>query len=224
VARRRAFRQNLRAVPESQREGTPPAGRVVVATDRSATADQAVEWAARMAEQAGAELVLLQVLPPAQDGEGAGEDGVGAATAALEAIARERAGERGRAMVVVDADPAAAITRAAADAGADVLVVGNVGMRGRTRFLLGNIPNRVSHNAPCTVVIVRTEEPPAPAPGAERDALSDEALLRRAVQVAVKLAAHLGRKRRPDGDGTPPAESDAAALRALLEELGPTFS
>jgi predicted unusual protein kinase regulating ubiquinone biosynthesis (AarF/ABC1/UbiB family)/nucleotide-binding universal stress UspA family protein len=214
-------------VPESHREGTPPVGRVVVATDRSATADQAVEWAARMAVQAGAELVLLQVLAPADGDAGEGgeaEAAVATATATLEAVARERAGERGRAMVVVDADPAEAITRAAVDAGADVLVVGNVGMRGRTRFLLGNIPNRVSHNAPCTVVIVRTEEPPAPAPDAERDALSDEALLGRAVQVAVKLAAHLGRKRRPAGDGAPSADSDAAALRALLEELGPTFS
>ena len=38
----------------------------------------------------------------------------------------------------------------------DVLVVGNVGMSGRREFLLGNVPNRVSHNAPCTVVIVDT--------------------------------------------------------------------
>ena len=39
---------------------------------------------------------------------------------------------------------------------ADVLVVGNVGMGGRREFLLGNVPNRVSHNARCTVVIVNT--------------------------------------------------------------------
>ena len=41
-----------------------------------------------------------------------------------------------------------------------MLVVGNVGMSGRREFLLGNIPNRVSHNARCTVVIVNTAEEP----------------------------------------------------------------
>jgi len=41
----------------------------------------------------------------------------------------------------------------------DVLVVGSVGMQGRKEFLLGNVPNRVSHNAPCTVVIVNTSDP-----------------------------------------------------------------
>jgi len=61
--------------------------------------------------------------------------------------------------VVVDTDdPSAAIVRAADDANADVLVVGNVGMSGRKEFLLGNVPNRVSHNARCTVVIVNTSE------------------------------------------------------------------
>jgi nucleotide-binding universal stress UspA family protein len=33
-------------------------------------------------------------------------------------------------------------------------------MSGRREFLLGNVPNRVSHNAACTVVIVNTAEQP----------------------------------------------------------------
>jgi nucleotide-binding universal stress UspA family protein len=37
------------------------------------------------------------------------------------------------------------------------VVVGSVGMRGRRQFLLGNVPNRVSHAAGCTVVIVDTK-------------------------------------------------------------------
>ena len=37
-----------------------------------------------------------------------------------------------------------------------MVVVGSVGMSGRKEFLLENVPNRVSHNAPCTVVIVDT--------------------------------------------------------------------
>jgi nucleotide-binding universal stress UspA family protein len=117
--------------------------RVLVATDRSESADRAVAWAVDMAERYEAELVLVQV--------------VASSTAATEAeLARfaEACGARGR--VVADSDPSGAIVRAAAEEKADVLVVGNVGMSGRREFLLGNVPNRVSHNAPCTVVIVDT--------------------------------------------------------------------
>src|SRR5207248_10860016 len=97
------------------REGTPPVARVMVATDRSLTADQAVEWATRMARQAGAELVLLQVLPAATgDGE-PGAEALRAAGAGLERAAHALARDRGRAVVVADRDPAAAITRAAAE-------------------------------------------------------------------------------------------------------------
>lgn len=63
-----------------------------------------------------------------------------------------------RALVVEGEEPAAAIVAASESERADVLVVGNVGMSGRKEFLLGNIPNRVSHNARCTVVIVNTAE------------------------------------------------------------------
>ena len=74
----------------------------------------------------------------------------------LAAYTRQLAGERGHAFVVVDADPASAIVRAAEREGVDVLVVGNLGMAGRKEFLLGNVPNRISHNARCTVIIVNT--------------------------------------------------------------------
>ena len=40
--------------------------------------------------------------------------------------------------------------------GADLIVVGNKGMTGAKRFLLGSVPNKVSHHAPCGVYIVRT--------------------------------------------------------------------
>jgi nucleotide-binding universal stress UspA family protein len=65
-------------------------------------------------------------------------------------------GERKRTAVVSGEDPADAIVDAARRERADVLVVGSVGMSGRREFLLRNVPNRVSHNAPCTVVIVQT--------------------------------------------------------------------
>lgn len=39
---------------------------------------------------------------------------------------------------------------------AEMIVVGNKGMTGGRRFVLGSVPNRVSHHAPCSVLIVRT--------------------------------------------------------------------
>jgi len=55
-----------------------------------------------------------------------------------------------------EGDPADAILDVAEDNGADLIVVGNKGMTGAKRFLLGSVPNKVSHHAPCGVYIVRT--------------------------------------------------------------------
>ena len=124
--------------------------RVLVATDRSETAERAVRFATEMAERYGAELFVLRVL--------LSDDGTRAeATRELAEYAESLAGERGRSSVVVGADPAEAIVESARREKADVLVVGSVGMTGRREFLLHNVPNRVSHNAPCTVVIVHTQ-------------------------------------------------------------------
>ncbi|MGB2952527.1 MAG: universal stress protein [Gaiellaceae bacterium] len=130
-------------------DGPPPVRCVLVATDRSETADRAVRWAADMAERYEADLLVLRVL--------LSDDGVVAEAAReLAGYAHEVAGERGRSSVVVADDPADAIVAAAERERADVVVVGSVGMTGRKEFLLRNVPNRVSHNAPCTVVIVQT--------------------------------------------------------------------
>ncbi len=120
--------------------------RVLVATDRSETAHLAVEWAVELAERFEAELVVLRVT---LDGD----------AAELERDLAEYAaslGEGVRPLVRRGDDPAQAIVEAAREHDVDVLVVGSVGMQGRKEFLLGNVPNRVSHNAPCTVVIVDT--------------------------------------------------------------------
>ena len=53
-------------------------------------------------------------------------------------------------------DAADAILDVAEEQGSDLVVVGNKGMTGATRFLLGSVPNKVSHHAPCSVLIVRT--------------------------------------------------------------------
>ena len=123
--------------------------RVLVATDRSETAERAVRFATEMAERYDAELLVLRVL--------LSDDGTRAEAAReLAEYAERLAGELGRSAVVLGEDPAEAIVEAAKREKADVLVVGSVGMSGRREFLLRNVPNRVSHNAPCTVVIVQT--------------------------------------------------------------------
>ncbi len=53
-------------------------------------------------------------------------------------------------------DAADAILDVAEERGCDLIVVGNKGMTGAKRFLLGSVPNKVSHHAPCSVLIVRT--------------------------------------------------------------------
>jgi ubiquinone biosynthesis protein len=124
-------------------------GLVMVATDRSETAERAVRFAAEMASRYEAELLVLRVLVGA---------GVSRADAVrdLEEYVAGLDGDRKRPAVVSGDDPADAIVDAARRERADVLVVGSVGMSGRREFLLRNVPNRVSHNAPCTVVIVQT--------------------------------------------------------------------
>ena len=53
-------------------------------------------------------------------------------------------------------DSADAILDVAEEREADLIVVGNKGMTGVKRFLLGSVPNKVSHHAPCSVMIIRT--------------------------------------------------------------------
>jgi ubiquinone biosynthesis protein len=126
--------------------------RIVVASDRSETALRAVAWAAEMARRYEARLTVVQAFVPGPAPEGAETD--------LAVYAEQACGPGTGARVITGEDPATAIVDAAEAERADVLVVGNVGMGGRREFLFGNVPNRVSHNARCTVVIVNTAEEP----------------------------------------------------------------
>jgi nucleotide-binding universal stress UspA family protein len=143
-----------------ENRAVPDVTRVLVATDGSETAQRAVAWAADLAGRYEAALVLLRVVVPRNPS--ATVAGAAEATQVAYEIddlrreAEELAGTRGEARVVVHANPSVAIVAAAEDAAADVIVVGNRGMSGRKEFLLDNVPNRISHNARCTVVIVNT--------------------------------------------------------------------
>jgi ubiquinone biosynthesis protein len=217
----------------------------MVATDRSETADRAVRWAAAFANRYEAELLLLQVILPANPGatEGGQAEATRATFAAeeLKQFAEELAGPRGRARVVMDDDPAHAILQVAEEADVDTLVVGNAGMSGRKEFLLGNVPNRISHNARCTVIIVNTalldadgKQRVASMPATLRTGrLSREIeeeveprLMGRATRIASVMARH-GLKElftRSDPDTHENRRRQAHAIRSAMEDLGPTFA
>jgi ubiquinone biosynthesis protein len=195
--------------------------RVVVATDRSQTAQKAVAFAADLASRFESELVLLQVMhAPAADGDAE----LARAERRLLDDARAAAGERGRARVAVAADIARGIVDAAHAEDADVLVVGNAGMGGRKAFLLANIPNRVSHSARCTVIIVNTTGQVIEAPP-ETDGARRPRLVGRAAHIGKVVAKYgLEEARDPARRTHEALRERARRVRAALEELGPTFA
>ena len=142
---------------------------IVVGTDGSETAGKAVAAAIDLARLSSARLELVCAYEPipAQLSHDTGfalptdpqwtvnqreeVDATLAAAAAAASTAGVGAGTHAR-----EGDPAEAILDVAEELGADLIVVGNKGMTGARRFLLGAVPNKVSHHAPCSVMIIRT--------------------------------------------------------------------
>ena len=138
---------------------------VLVGTDGSPTATEAVRHAASLARSTGARLTVLAAYGDTPTAEADTPvdlqwQTTGAATAeeaAREAAAMARsAGVDATSKVVRSVDPAEAILRVADEEGVDLLVVGSRGMSSPARFLLGNVPNAVSHHANCDVAIIHT--------------------------------------------------------------------
>ena len=142
---------------------------IVVGTDGSATATAAVRQAVDMAKAVGAKLELVSAyatvpkqrlreerrdapadirwaIDPRREVEASLGDAADLAReAGVEVNAHARQG-----------DPSAAILEVAEQQRADLIIVGNKGMTGARRFLLGSVPDKVSHHAPCSVLIIRT--------------------------------------------------------------------
>jgi nucleotide-binding universal stress UspA family protein len=142
---------------------------IVVGTDGSDTANQAVSQAVDLARSVGAKLELVSAYEPVpaqrlrEERREAPEDLQWAINqrsdvdATLEAAAEvARAAEVPVSVYARQGDPADAILDVAEEQEADLIVVGNKGMTGAKRFLLGSVPNKVSHHAPCSVLIIRT--------------------------------------------------------------------
>ena len=119
--------------------------RILVGTDGSPTATVAIDRAVDVASQLGASLTILSAGPPARS-EGIVEK-------ELARLAGAGVPIDGRA---VDSEPATALLDAVETGGYDLLVVGNKGMAGVSRFFLGSVPNKVSHHVTCSLLIVRT--------------------------------------------------------------------
>ena len=118
--------------------------KILVASDGSKTAQKAVDRAAEVAEATGAAVTILTVGPKEK----------AAKTAEAEA-ARVPAGVE--VTIKVDqGDPSEVILDEAERGGYDLLVVGNKGMTGASRFLTGSVPNKISHHVPIALLIVRT--------------------------------------------------------------------
>jgi nucleotide-binding universal stress UspA family protein len=142
---------------------------IVVGTDGSETAGKAVAQAAELAASVGSVLLIVSAFEPV-GGSRLREETVQAPddvrwmvnpredVDATLATAIEVAEEKGVAVRTFarQGDPADAILDVAEEEHADLIVVGNKGMTGAKRFLLGSVPNKVSHHAPCSVLIVRT--------------------------------------------------------------------
>ena len=143
---------------------------IVVGTDGSPTATEAVRHAARLAGATGATLHIVHVFQPVPSMAMMGMDGGAALVAAgggmdaeqqaqrvLEAAIKvaQAEGAKAEGLLAID-DPASALLDTAERVTADLLVVGNKGMSGVKRFVLGSVPNKVSHHCPCSLLIVNT--------------------------------------------------------------------
>ena len=119
--------------------------RILVGTDGSSTAAIAVDRAVEVAAASNAMLTIMSVgkADKAQavvDGEKARHASSGVD---IEALA-------------VGGDPSTALVEQAEKGGYDLVIVGNKGMTGASRFFLGSVPNKVSHHIPTALLIVRT--------------------------------------------------------------------
>ena len=143
--------------------------KIVVGTDGSGPANEAVAMAIELARRFGAVVHLVHVVKASPSGVPVTEVGSSVAVvgdpqatrelqdAAHAVLAEAAAGSDGVTveMHVAGGSPADVLTDLAAKVDADLIVVGSKGMQG-SRRLIGSIPNSVAHGAPCNVLIAKT--------------------------------------------------------------------
>ncbi len=171
--------------------------KIVAGTDLSPTAKVATDRAHSLAIKLDADLVLIH----------AGTD----PGAPFDELAESYGAER----IVAPGNPAEVLLTESRRVGGDLLVVGSVGMSGARRFLLGSVPNKVSHHALTDILIVKTD-PPRNQGGDYRSILvgtDGSPTAMRAVDMASSLAAKLGIDPSIICAYQPPTEQELKAMR-----------
>lgn len=137
--------------------------RILVGTDGSGTAGAAVAHAAELAKIGGSELIVVSAYKQPEDvpppfGQPEGHHTAEISKAILQDVEKRYGGDVKVRTVMREGNAVDALIDVASDENADVIVVGNRGMGGAKRFVLGSVPNAVSHHAPCHVLIVHTSD------------------------------------------------------------------
>lgn len=119
--------------------------RILVGTDGSSTAGKAVARAVEVARSSGASLTIMTAAAETKGRRVVEEAAAAHAGSGVEIDT-----------LVVDTDPVGALIDTA-ERGYDLVVVGNKGMTGVSRFFkVGTVPNKLSHNLPTSLLVVRT--------------------------------------------------------------------
>jgi nucleotide-binding universal stress UspA family protein len=126
--------------------------KILYATDFSSYSNQAYFHAVALAENHGASLTILFVLPPNWSEEkGADRDYW---RRQLEQIRPLDPAIRVR-HVLLEGDPAAEIGRYAQEMNMDLIVMGTHGRTGLERMLMGSVAEKVMRDAKCSVLVVK---------------------------------------------------------------------
>ncbi|MGP0029645.1 MAG: universal stress protein [Acidimicrobiales bacterium] len=172
---------------------------ILLGTDGSATARIAEHAATVLAHATGGQLVVASAF-----------DGSAGSKLPAEEVVKETRGRVEAAGVgvwseVVEGEPAAALGEFAEHINAELIVIGDVGMGAGGRLRLSGVPDRISHSAPCSVLIVRTGNHGRDASDVER-----QPVRYRSVLIAT--------------DGSPTAAHAAHLGAALGRALGATIT
>lgn len=176
--------------------------KIVVGTDLSDTARIATERAHALATKLGAELVLVNAGPGGDE---------------LEKLASDL----GAQAVASSGNPPEVLLRETDSQKADLLVVGSVGMTGARRFLLGSVPNKISHHATKDLLIVKTDPPPRSIESYSTVLIGTDGspTATRAVEMSAGLAAAIGARPVIICVYTPPTEQELARMKSPGDPL-----